>query len=214
MGTTLITIQQGDPIIVETELFFLGIGSEGTPGAARRLVWPTAVSPLLAPIVYAVGANAVPLNPSRLLNFDKTPLPHPRTSTVETLGSTLAVRFERSDEDVVVTEVWGSEPGASMPTSLFRLLYEYLVNAALLPAGGPYVQWEPRDRTEAVYDVVLLSLSVGGQGDNDEQRFDIADVRPRDATEIDHALSRLNVLPTGLLTADVTLRFKIVGEAS
>lgn len=213
MGTSLITIQQGDPIVVEAALFFLGTGSEGDPAAARRLVFPSSVSPLLAPIVYAVGPNAIPLNPSRLLNFDKEPLPHPRTATVETLGSTVAVRFERSLVDVVVTEIWQAGQGASMPSSLFRLLYEYIRNAALIPAGGPYVQWEPRDRSEKTYNVVLLSLSAGSS--EDEQRFDIADVRadPRTTGKtLDDALTTLSPLPTGLITTDVTLRFKILSE--
>src|SRR5689334_10982490 len=166
MGTSLLTIQQGTPVTASSTLTFLGTGSAGDPAAARRLVWPTGVSPLLAPLVYAVASNGVVLNPSRLLNFDAVPLPHPRTQVVETLGTTRSVRFERALADVVVTEIWEAKGGASMPTSLFRLLYEYLANAALIPADGPYIVWEPRDRTTARYSVALLSLGVGGGGDS------------------------------------------------
>jgi hypothetical protein len=223
MGTSLITVQQGDEISASQSLFFLGTGSAGDPRSPRRLVWPSAVSPLLAPLVYAIGSGNWVLNPSKTLNLDSEPLPHPHTAVVETLGVTRAVRFERGLGDVVVTEIWEAGAGASMPTSFFRLLYEYLRNAALIPADGPPIVWEPRDRSEKTYEVALLSLSAGGAsatggagGGDDESRFDVADVRadPRTTGKTaDDALSSLSTTPTGLVTTEVRLRMLILGEA-
>lgn len=212
MGVTLITIQQGDSIVAEQPLVFLGTGSVGDPGAARRLVWPSGVSPLLAPIVYQVDSSGVTLNPARTLNLDKAVLPHPRTAAVQTLGTTQVVRFERTIEDVIVTEVWPAEAGSSMPSSLFRLLYEYLANAALIGADDDPITWEPRDRSDKVYAVELLSLSAGGE--DDETRFDLVDARERPpaGTVLDDALASLSPLPTGLITTEVRLRFRIVAE--
>ena len=53
MGNTLIIYQLGVPIIAEAFPIFIGTGSEGTPGACRRLVFPPGLSPLLAPISFA-----------------------------------------------------------------------------------------------------------------------------------------------------------------
>lgn len=216
MSTSLITIQQGVPVeavTLESELFFLGTASAGDPRAPRRLVWPAALTPLLAPLVYALGAT--PLNPTRTLNLDTQVLPHPRTQVVETLGATRSVRFERALADVVVTEIWGAEAGASMTSAFFRLLYEYLRNSALIPAGGPFIAWEPRDRSTRSYAVALLSLSAGSSGEDDEARFDVADLRADPGTgakELDDALRSLSATETGLVTTEVRLRFQILGE--
>lgn len=213
MGSSLIVIQQGEPVVAEQQLVFIGTGSAGDPAAPRRLVWPSSVSPLLAPVVYSLGASGVVFNPSRTLNFDTDGLPHPRTAAVETLGTTRVVRFERSLADVVVTEIWEAKGGASMTSALFRLLYEYLRNAALIPAEGPQIRWEPRDRSTRIYEVVLLSLSAGGS--DDATRFDIADLRadPLTASKVyDDALAQLSPLPTGLVLTDVQLQFKLHAE--
>lgn len=214
MGETLILIQQGDPVVAEAAITFLGTGSAGDPTACRRLVWPSAVSPLLAPITYQVGPAGICLNPSRTLNLDNAVLPHPITRTVRTLGTTKTIRFEESDADVIVTEIWEvGDGGSPMTTAFFRLFYEYLTNGHLIdPAGSDFIRWEPRDRTTVIYDVDLLSLSVGGG--SSEARFDVADVRADRGVvgTFDNALTDL--LPfgaTGLIDREVTLRMKIIG---
>lgn len=210
MGETLIIIQQGVPVVVEDALTFLGTGSEGDPAACRRLVWPASVSPLLPPLTYTIGLTGQCFNPMRTLNLDNKVLPHPRTAVVETLNTTRVIRYERGDDDVVVTETWNG----GMTTALFRLFYDYLINASLLSATGPFIQWEPRDRSTRTYDVTLLSLTVGaGEG---EARFDVADIRG-DSGQVgtfDNALSNLSPLPTGLIDVEVELRMKIIGEVS
>lgn len=210
MGTTLIVIQQGAAVVAEEEVTFLGIGSAGDPTACRRLVFPANISPLLAPIVYAIGASCA--NPDRTFNLDNSVLPHPITEKVRTLGTTKVVRFEEQDEDVIVTEVWeGSDTDLRMTSALFRMFYEYLINAKLVPSIGPdFITWEPRDRTDRIYNVELLSLEVGGGGG--EQRFDVVDLRDPGGSEIQTATDPINLTPTGLIDREVRLRMRIISE--
>jgi hypothetical protein len=219
MGETLIVIQQGDPVVVEDAITFIGTGSEGDQNACRRLVFPATISPLLAPIVYAIESSGVCINPDRTLNFDKNPLFHPITSTVRTIGATRVVRFEEVEEDVIVTELWeGGDARSPFPTSFFRLLYEYLINAPPFTTGQTdFIVWEPRDRTDRTYQVELLSLSIGGgQG---ETRFDVKDLRTPGGLNdslfpgtIANALDDLNTLPTGLIDRECRLRMRIIAE--
>lgn len=215
MGTTLLVIQQGAAAVDEEELVFLGIGSAGDPDACRILRFPANVSPLLAPITYTVGSLGLCCNPSRTLNLDNVVLPHPLTEAVRTLGTTRVIRFEEQDEDVIVTEIWeGSENEAAMTTAFFRSFYEYLINADLIPASGTlgFIQWEPRDRSDRVYNVELLSLEVGGGGD--QMRFDVVDLRDQGGDNIANALDSLTPpgTPTGVVDREVRLRMRIISE--
>lgn len=214
MGETLIAIQQGDPVVAEEAVTFIGIGSAGDRGACRRLVYPAALSPLLVPIVYSVAGLCK--NPDRTFNLDNVVLPHPTTRVIKTLGSTRVISFADGDEDVVVTEVWtGSDVRAAMTTALFRMFYEYLINAPPYePTQTEYIQWEPRDRTDVVYNVELLSLSVGG-GEG-EARFDVIDFLEdggiNNGGDFENAMDGLNALPTGIIDREVRLRMRIISE--
>lgn len=214
MGEVLIAIQDAIAVVAEDEVTFLGIGSEGDAGACRRLVFPASVTPLLPPIVYSIVG--ICKNPDRTLNLDNAVLPHPITEAVRTLGSTRVVRFEEQDEDVIVTEIWeGSQRLLSMTTALFRQFYEYLINAKLIPSIGPdFIRWEPRDRTDRIYNVELLSLSVGGG--SDEKRFDVVDLKDAGGLAgggtIENALDGLNPVLTGVVDREVELRMRIISE--
>ena len=210
MGTTIIVIQQGAAVVAEEEVTFLGIGSAGDPEACRRLVFPANVSPLLAPIVYAIGASCA--NPDRTLNLDNAVLPHPITESVKTLGTTKVVRFENLDEDVIVSEIWeADETNQRLTTALFRMFYEYLINAKLVDSTGPdFITWEPRDRTTRIYNVELLSLDVGGGGP--EERFDVVDLRDPGGDEIQTGTDPLNLTPTGVVDREMRLRMRIISE--
>lgn len=216
MAETLIVIQQGNPLVAEAAVQFVGTGSAGDPDACRRLIYPSSVSPFLAPITYTIGG--VCLNPTRTLNLDNVVLTHPITDAVRTLGTTRVLRFETEIDDIIVTEIWtGSDRVSSMPTAFFRLLYEYLINPPPITLVNPvYIQWEPRDRNENTYDIEILSLSVGGN--SDEERFDVLDLRDAGGIyrggSIANALDDLSPEATGLIDREVRLRFKIVGIAS
>jgi hypothetical protein len=210
MGETLIIINAGPPVVAEEEVFFLGIASAGDPTACRRLVFPASVTPLLPPIVYSVAGTCQ--NPDRTINLDNAVLPHPIIGAVRTIGSTRVIRFEEQEEDVIVAEIWnGSDRDLAMTTALFRQFYEYLINAKLIPAVGPdFIQWEPRDRTDRIYEVEILSLEVGGGGE--EERFDVVDLKDPGGAEIQTATQPLNLTTTGLVDREVVLRMRIIAE--
>lgn len=214
MGEVLVLIQQGDPIVVEEQVEFIGIGSAGDPAACRRLVFPAVTTPQIAPIVYSMFGICG--NPTRTLNLDNDVLRHPYAAATLTLGSTRVTRFEQNEGDVIVTEIWeGGQSRASVTTALFRQFYDYLTNSALL---GPtdFITWEPRDRNDFVYQVELLSLSVGA-GDG-ESRFDVQDFRDPggldDGGSIANGLDGANVLPTGYVDREMELRMRIVGKVA
>jgi hypothetical protein len=211
VSETILVIQQGESEPSDESLVFLDTGMPGTPGAPRRLVYPD-FEPLLPPVVYAVTADALALNPDRTLGFDLEPLPHPLTAVRQTLASTRIIRFERALEDVVVTEVWLGEGGISMPAAFLRLLYEYLRNPP--PSDQPIV-WEPRDRTERRWYVELLSLSVGG-GADDEGRFDLVDLREpgglANGGSSANGTETLWATPSGLIDREVRMRMRILAE--
>lgn len=211
MGEEYIVIQAGVPTVLEDDIVFLGVGSAGTRRACRRLVFPAAVSPLLAPITYATAGRC--MNPTRTINLDNEALLNPSAQAIKTLGSTRVVRFDEALEDVVVQEVWSPTGGASMPTFLFRLLYEYWLNApAYTIAGTDFIQWEPRDRTTKVYNVELVGLVVGGR-----DGYDVADLKADggrwDGGDYDTGLDKLNATLTGLVDTEVRLTMRIVSEA-
>lgn len=212
MGETLILIQQGDPVVVEESVTFIGIGSAGDRDACRRLVFPAVTTPELPPLVYSMFGLCG--NPTRTLNLDNDVLRHPYVSRTLTLGGTRVTRFEQGEGDVIVTEIWeGGQARASLTTALFRQFYDYLANSSLL---GPtdFITWEPRDRNANVYQVELLSLTVGS-GDADSH-FDVQDFRDPggldDGGSIANALDDANVLPTGYVDREMELRMRIVGK--
>jgi hypothetical protein len=217
MAETLIIYQLGVPAVAEEEVTFLGIGSAGDPDACRLMTHPNNfVAAALAPITYTVGPYC--FNPTRVLNLDNAVLNHPITSAPLTIGGRKVVRFETSQSDVIITEIWeGSNEKASMPTALFRQFKEYLDNPPPLDVSAPeFIIWEPRDRNQLSYEIELLDLSVGGgaAGGNDT-RFDVVDLRGpggifRGGT-IENATDGLNTIATGLIDRTVTLRFRIVG---
>ncbi len=214
MPSTIIVIQQGTPVVVTSGVTFLGTGSAGDRDACRRLVFPSTVSNLLAPITYSTGPRGQCMNPTRTFNLDNTVLPHPTTQVVKTLTGSRTIRQEETATDVIVTEVWAADSGLSMPTPMFRLLYEYLVNGALIGPTDDKIQWEPRDRSDRIYTVDLLSLTVGsGEG---ETRFDVTDVRGLDAStsDFDNALTTWNAVDAGIIDREVRLRMRIIADVT
>lgn len=207
-SSNIATIQQGTPTTATAAITFLGIGSAGDPSACRRLVHPDS---LLAPIVYSVGGEC--FNPERTINLDNDVLPHPNTSSVETLGTTRVVRFDRQTQDVIVTEIWpGSQTRAAMSTAFFRMLYEYLNNAPQYTIGQTdFIVWEPRDRTTKTYNVELLELRVGGPAGE----FDVADILGANpGGTIKRGLEDLNAVATGLVDREVRLTMRIISEVT
>lgn len=214
MGESLILIQQGDPVIVEQAVTFIGIGSSGDRSACRRLVFPSVTTPAIPPLVYShFGICA---NPDRTFNLDNDVLTHPIVSVDRTLSSTRVTRFETTETDVIVTELWEGGPSrAATTTALFRQFYDYLRNSALL---GPtdFITWEPRDRNAFIYQVELLSLTVGSG--SEDQRFDLQDFLDPGGLfqggDSENALDAANVLQTGWIDREMELRMRIVAKVA
>lgn len=209
MGSSVIIIQEGVETALEETVTFLGTGTAGTKGACRRLVFPTTVTPLLAPINYVVAGLC--WDPDTTLNLDNVVLAVPRTEIVKTLGTTRLVTFHDAVDDVIVTEIWnGGGRRASMPTSLLRLFLEYWLNQpGFQLSGQQYITWEPRDRTAHTYSVEIVSISVGGRG-----TLNIRDIRDQGGDVLDNAEALLNPvgISAGFVDEEVRLEMRVVAE--
>jgi hypothetical protein len=176
-STTTVTIGDAAPVTTTLD-FTLGASTTGT-GALRRLVYPDATA--LAPIVYTK-------NPDDWTNFDVTPLvKRPRIGVLKTLEDNKITGWQGYARDSSITETWrGSDSVASITLDFLRQLYAYYET----PPLTSFIQWEPRDRTASIYNIVIESLTVGGQ--------DI----------------HMNYIAAnaGYVTGDVVLRFRIVSE--
>jgi hypothetical protein len=203
----------GSPVTADLGITFVAIESSGDPLAKSRLVYPTTD---LAPIVYWS-------NPDRRINFDQDVLLSPLTSTRRMLEGTQTIRFERTLNDMVITEMWRAAEGSrlSVPTAFFRLLYEYLINPPAFSATAQtYIQWEPRDRNNKTYNIELLRLVVGGGAANN-QIYDVVDLRPDGGWNDPRGVPGEGAAPldnigytlTGALDRTMMLQFKLVSEA-
>lgn len=206
-SSRIYSIALGSPTIVPDTTTILGSGSQGTPGAKRRLVHPDAVN--FPPISYFS-------NPDRTFNLDNQVLPAPTITVVQTLSGTRVVRFDGLEEDVIITEIWTAQQNSvlSMPTFFFRQLYEYWINPPDFdpdPNLQEYIQWEPRDRTDKVYDVEITRLTVGGGAQNN-QLFDVSDSLRTTSGSIAGPLDDLDASPTGVVDRTVLLQMRIVQE--
>lgn len=194
-------IGQGTPTVVESTVQLLGVGADGTVGAKRIMTHPDSTT--FPPVSYY-------RNPDFTVNLDNEVLTAPLATPILTLSSTQLVRFDTNLEDVIISEVWeGSTGRASMPTFLFRELYEYLINPPAFDAQNQsYISWQPRDRNTTSYDIQLYQITVGG-GEG-AQSFSMREIRLPESPVIANPLQTMDVSPTGLILAAVTVRFRIV----
>lgn len=156
-------------------------------GELRRLVYPTTA---FAPIVYAT-------NPDVYTNFNASPLDvRPTVLTTGSLEDNLLVGWVGRPKDVSIEERWlGSTTRSRMKLDFFMELHNYYRNP---PTNGTYIQWEPRDRTTKVYNIVIESLSLSLTGSAGQGAGDF---------EFDYLVTR-----HGYVAGSVTLKFKIIGE--
>ena len=204
-STRTIFIGAGSPTTVSSTVTIFDSGQAGVLGSKRILTHPDGSN--FSAITYY-------RNPTRTFNLDNEVLKFPFSEAVLTLSSRPVVRFEGSIDDVVVEEVWEGAEGrkAAMPTSLFRQLYEYLINPPVFdPLAQTYITWAPRDRSAKTYNVQLYRLTVGSSS-GDQRVFDVDDFRLPVPPEIQHPLMTMDVTPDGLLTRTVTMSLRIVSE--
>jgi hypothetical protein len=129
-------------------------------------------------------------NPDRWENFDTAPLTaRPLFKGDMTLNDYRMVQWPGYVKDRPIKEIWaGSDQRSHMTAYFFRRLWEYFANP---PAAG-FITWNPKDRMDKAYHIVMESLSVGGQ----------------DTVSLDYV-----ALKGDQILGEVTLTFRIIGEA-
>jgi hypothetical protein len=205
-GSRIFEIFAGSPVVAAASSIILGSGPAGDLTASRRLVHPD--SDTFPELVY-------PRNPDRTTNLDNQVLPAPLASVALTLTGTRVTRFERSISDTLCTEIWEAGTSLSMLAPFFRLLYEYLANPpAFDPVDQPYILWEPRDRTDRVYEVELVRMTVGQGGEPDV--FDVKELRAGGGKwaggDVLNPLDALDTVQVGVLDREVRLTMRVVAE--
>lgn len=163
----------------ETDMVLLPENS-GTD-ALRELHYP---GDLLPPLIYEDF-------PDKVENFDTVPLTaRPLVKGDMTISDYQMVQWPGYGKDRPVRELWtpSDNQKSRMTAYFFRRLWEYFVNP---PADG-YITWNPKDRADKAYNIVIESLSVGGQ----------------DVVSLDTLALR-----NGYILGEVSLQFRVVGEA-
>ncbi len=185
----------GESQTLETTVVIIDAASTGTPGALRTLTHPdTGNFPI----------TTYNRNPDRTINFDQVPLAPPISEDFLTLGTTQVFVQPTEIDDVIVTERWeGAATRASMTASQFRRLYELVINKPPFAAPEVFIQWAPADRTDKVYNVILMDIRVGGGS----RELDVKEVGLFAAGSVD-------AVATGLLDRAVELDLKIVSEVA
>lgn len=202
-ASSTLLIGLGAPTVSESSLTILSIGQDGDPTAQQILTHPD--SDNFPPIVFY-------RNPDFITNLDNVVLRGPDARLQKTSSSSKLLRQEQVLEDIVCELTWGAQQGtrASMPTFLFRQLYEYLINPPTFSATAQtYIEWQPRDKSLLTYNVELYQIRVGGgSGAN---VFNVHDYR-LPTTTIANPLDTMDVSPTGLVDQAVTVSLRTVSE--
>jgi hypothetical protein len=196
----------GAPTVVVSSLVILSVGQEGDPTASGLLAHPDTLN--FAPIAYQ-------FNPDFTTNLDNEVLLAPDARLVKTGTSSKLVRQEGLMIDVVCEETWGGQEGrrVSMPTFMFRQLYEYLRNPPPFSSTAQtYIQWSPAYRSLKTYNIELFKLVVGaGSG---ASVYTVNEFRGNSSNTIDSPFDGLDVEPTGFIDQSVTIHHHIVSEAT
>lgn len=196
-------IALGAPTVVPSTLTILSVGQDGDPAASGLLAHPDSAN--FPPIAYQ-------FNPDFTSNLDNEVLTSPTGRVVKTGSSSKLIRNEGLLEDVVCEETWGAQEGrrASMPSFMFRQLYEYLINPpAFSAAAQTYIEWSPRYRSLATYNVELFQMKVGGG--SGAQVFNVNELRGQ-VGPIASPFDLLDVSPTGWIDQAVVVSMHIVSQ--
>lgn len=203
-ATRAYTISLGTPTTVDSTVTILEAGDQGDPNALRILAHPDSES--FPPIVY-------PRLPDDDFNIDNDVLVAPLTELLLTEGTTHLSRHVKNLDDGVVTEIWNGGRGqASVPTSFFRLLYEYWKNPpAFSPTNQTYITWQPRDRNDREFNVEIISVLLGRGRVN--QEFHTRRVLESGGAELPTAQDGVENGSSWLVDT-VTLSMRIVSEVA
>jgi hypothetical protein len=204
-ASSQLIIGLGAPTVAVSSLTILSVGQDGDPSARGLLTHPDSFN--FAPIAYYK-------NPDFTSNLDNAVLTAPDVRMVKTSSSSKLIRNEGLLVDVVCEETWGAQEGsrASMPTFLFRQLYEYLRNPPVFDATQQtFITWAPRYRSLLSYNVHVFQMKVGaGSG---AAVFNVREYRGQ-VGPIASPFEGMDVSPTGLMDQPVTLSLHVVSEAA
>jgi hypothetical protein len=129
-------------------------------------------------------------NPDKYENFDSGPLTaRPIMQSDQTLRGNTISRWLGYVGDAPIVERWqGSDSRSRMYLYFLRRLWEYFAN----PPMVGYISWWPKDRTATGYSIEIESLTAGGS----QITMDYLGVRG------------------GMVTGEIALTFRIIGEAT
>lgn len=161
----------------------------GSPGELRRLTYPGGT---LAPLIYES-------NPDVYTNFNTSPLDkRPRAFAQATLEDNVMIGWLGKSRDVGIEERWlGSTNKSRVTLPFFTALQAYYENP---PTDGTYIQWEPRDRTNKKYNIVIETLTLSTTGSAGAGAGDF---------EFDYIVTRW-----GYVAGSMTFGFRIISEAT
>jgi hypothetical protein len=177
---TIFNIQEA-PETLEDSLDLTLLPENNGVFALRELHYP---DDLLPPLIYE-------MNPDKWHNFDTEPLTaRPMLKGDMTLKDTLLAQWPGYLKDQPVKEYWlGEDTKSHMTAYWFRRLWEYYIN----PPTSGFITWWPKDRTVKGYNIVIESLSAGGEGG---------------------VLLHTIAIQAGFIMGEVIFVFRIIGEAT
>lgn len=103
-----------------------------------------------------------PILPTKTSNFSWDILLRRDMVTQKTLTSKRTTLWPGYIDDVIIRETWEAPGGLSFPWRFFNLLYEFFHNSPDW-LNGQSLLWVPMDRTNKVYPVEMISLTVNGE---------------------------------------------------
>ncbi len=103
-----------------------------------------------------------PTLPTKTVNFSWDLLLRRDLAVQKTLASKRVTIWPAIIDDVIIREVWEAPGGLSFPWRFFNLLYEFY-HASPDWLNGEALLWVPMDRTNKVYPVDLISITVNGE---------------------------------------------------
>ncbi len=111
-------------------------------------------------LMYHSGLDQVleyPQTPDRTYGFQYDVLGPVLSQTKATFTSNILQQWAAVQADVVIREVF--EGDLSQTWEFFNQLWTFFIT---IPNPGEYVLWRPFDRTDKLYRISLLKISVGG----------------------------------------------------
>jgi hypothetical protein len=145
------TIQEPHTVVEESaELLLLPENNGAGLAPVRELRYPNDALP---PLQY-------PDDPDVTENFMDRPLTNPPLAKAQmTISDTQLARWPGYLKDRPVREIWkGSDKLSRMTAYFLRRFIEYAFNP---PASG-HITWAPKDVSDKVYEIEIISLTVGG----------------------------------------------------